>query len=838
LANPFCIFFVEIFFRGHPHSMKFVRFALSVLTLAVLAIALTRSFSVGTSTLPPLGAFFNPFNGFWRNAEPMLGPHFNAQINIPNLTGAVTVVHDDLLVPHIYAQSAADAARVQGYVTAQHRLFQMDLTARSVAGRLSEVIGPRTLETDQLNRRRGMAWAAERDLEAWKKMPEGTALLEAYADGVNAYIAQMKPHELPIEYKLMNFKPEPWSVYKCALVIEGMADKLAVYDRDAAAANALALVGSDMYAQLYPHWNPLQTPVVPTDLRTSVPTDAPPTAPMSAPTGMLDQAGEMTDPPKNGSNNWAVSGRKTATGHPMLANDPHLSLTLPSIWFEVHVHTPQSNVRGVSLPGLPGVVIGFNEQVAWGITNVGADVTDWYKIKWTDATRRTYIVDGQAQAADLRIENILVKGSTQHVDTVRYTRWGPVVHTDPTHAYADCAYRWLAHDTASKSVMMQFLGLNTATTTADYDKALVGFDCPAQNFVFASQSGDIAIRVQGRFPTRSGDQGRYIRDGSTAAEDWTYRPDADILRMHNPQRGFVYSANQHSTDPSSPIYTRYGDWEQYRSRRISERLTALKGITMDSMIALQTDNFSRRAAEALPAMLRLLDRSGLDAISKGYVAELERWDYRYEAQSVAASLFEMWYDTAYYRTWDEMEALRIQKKPILFPEAWRFIELLQRDTLHPYFDVTATPEKEAARQVVTAAFGRMAAQAAKESLAGTLEYGKYRRITIPHLARIPAFGRFDVRSGGHRSAPNAITNTIFNPRVRDHGPSWRMIVDLGDEVRGIGIYPGGQSGSPGSRFYDNMLDQWAAGQYHELRLYDTPDAVEKPLARQEFRSGK
>jgi penicillin G amidase len=188
----------------------------------------------------------------------------------------------------------------------------------------------------------------------------------------------------------------------------------------------------------------------------------------------------------------------------------------------------------------------------------------------------------------------------------------------------------------------------------------------------------------------------------------------------------------------------------------------------------------------------------------------------------------MWYDSTYYGTWDEMDVLRQQKIPVLFPESWRTIELLERDTNHAFFDVKSTPERESARQVVTKAFQKMVQQAAKEALGGTLVYAKYKRFAINHIARIQPLGRHDVLVGGHRSAPNAI--------LKENGPSWRMVVELGEEVRGWGIYPGGQSGHPGSAYYDNWVDPWAAGQYHDLRLYKAPDAVEQPMARQEFSS--
>jgi penicillin G amidase len=821
--NPPCAEFdwATLFFSQLHFLMKILRFVLVLALTGALVGLLSRQQTVGEQTLPAIGHFFNPFSGFWRNAEPVSGPSLPAEVRLPGLRGKVSVAYDDLLVPHIFAENDEDAAMVQGYVTAQHRLFQMNLTARRVAGRLSEVLGTRTLELDKTTRRRGLPWAAERDLEAWKKSKEGVAMLEAYAAGVNAYVAQLRPEDLPIEFKLIGFQPDTWTTLHCAYVVTAMADMLATYDRDGGATNALALLGRDTYDQLYPHWNPRQQPVVPSGLAQPAADTGRVTPTPAAPLGHLSTPRDETDPPKNGSNNWAVAGSKTASGHPMLANDPHLGLTLPSIWFQVQVHTPTTNCYGVSLPGLPGIVIGYNQHMAWGITNVGVDVSDWYRIKWTDATKSAYLIDNQPIKTETRVEEIFVKNRPAPLrDTVRYTSWGPVVHTDPKHPYFDCAYRWVGHEPAIRSVLGQFLLLNKGKGFADYQRALVDFDCPGQNFVFADRTGDIAIRVQGRFPIRKGEEGRFVRDGSTSSEAWSgWVPQENLLTLHNPKRGFVSSANQHSTDPNSPVYHRYGDWEQYRGRRIHDRLAAMSGLTIDSMKALQNDNFSIRASEALPLLLRLLDRNGLDAVAQGYVAELEKWDYRYEPNLVAPTLFEMWYDSTYYGTWDEMDALRRQDIPILFPESWRLIELLERDTNNLFFDQKNTAARESARQVVTQAFGLMTRQAATEALGGTLVYSKFKRFTINHLARIPAFGRTDVQVGGHRSALNAI--------LRDHGPSWRMIVDLGDQVRGIGVYPGGQSGNPGSRYYDNLVDKWAAGEYYDLLLLGSLDEAQQ-----------
>lgn len=818
--------------------MRSIKFILSLATTIGLVWALQTQLSVKDKALPPLGPFFNPFTGFWRNAEPSKG--FTPQdLNLPGLSGKVQVVYDDLLVPHIFADNNEDAARVQGYVTASQRLWQMDITTRKASGRLSEVLGDRTLGIDRLTRRRGMVYAAENDLKGWQTSPETVRLLDAYTAGVNAYVDQLTPADYPIEFKLLNYTPEPWTSLKTALVVESMAENLASYGDDLPATNALQLFGRDTFAMLYPEWNPKQRPIIPdTGQWKGIVPNLPARKTGAILTGMqLPEHPAMPaladpDPYLKGSNNWAVNGTRTQSKNAILANDPHLNLTLPSIWYQVQIHTPQQNCYGVSLPGLPGVVIGFNDDIAWGMTNVSHDVSDWYKLQWTDATHTAYQYDGQPRKADLRIEEIKIKNKPTLLDTVRYTVWGPVVFDyDPASELRECALRWITHDIPEHNELSLFLSLNGGKNYADYKIAMSGFDCPAQNFVFATRSGDIAIQVQGRYPVRTPEQGRFIQDGSHSENAWHgFIPQDQVPSMKNPGRGFVFSANQHSTPPSYPYYY-LGDFEDYRGRHLYDRLDALHDATIDSIKTMQLDNFSLRAAEALPLMLRLLDRSKLDADGRQIADNLAAWNYRYDAGQTTPPYYEVWYDSCYQHTWDEM--FTIQKtRPVLFPESWRFIELLEKDTNNIFFDDKRTPQRETARDIVQASFQGMQHYFTANPQQ-RVAWGPYRGFALRHLALIDGFSRLDLSSivGGQKSTLNAISRT--------NGPSWRMIVELSDKIHALGVYPGGQSGNPGSPYYDNMVNTWAKGEYYELLLLSKPDeAPARTLAQQTFNPGK
>jgi len=810
--------------------MRTIKFILTFSITSLLLWQLTHPIHLGDKTIPPPGNFLNPFSGFWANAERSKG-FKEKDMDLPGLKGKVEVVYDDLLVPHIFAENMEDAARVQGFVTAQHRLWQMDITSRKASGRLSEVLGERTLRLDRLARRKGMVLAAENDLIGWNKSPETVVLLHAYTEGVNAWIEQLSPADWPLEFKLLNYKPESWTPLKVALVSEAMAETLCSWEDDLESTNTLAQLGPESFHYLFPEWNPKQQPIIPDtgqwkDLHPLVP---PPFLTEPAPSlGFLEpeknEERYLNDGPIVGSNNWALSGSKTKSGKPILCNDPHLNLTLPSIWFQVQIHTPDANTYGVSLPGVPGVIIGFNEDIAWGVTNVSQDVSDWYKIHWANADRSKYTIDGEQKSVRFRYEEIGVKDKPTFLDTVRYTVFGPVSFDfEPENPLRDFALRWIAHDVPLQSTFDVFLGLNRGKNYEAYKNALPGFDSPAQNFIFASRTGDIAIQPQGKFPIRGQQQGRFLQEGDTWANAWhRYIPSDQIPSMKNPSRGFVFSANQNTTPPSYPYYY-LGNFDDWRSRRIYNRLEAMTGATVDSMKSMQLDNFSQRTADALPTMLRLLDRSQLDDAGKQMAVDLSNWDFRYESNLLAPTLFESWFDSCYTATWDEITALekggksalrtddlaasKNQKIELLYPDAWRFIDLMQTDSASIFFDHPATSFRETANDIVLESFKLMEAYF-NQHPENRVSLGESKGFALKHLGQIDAFSRLDLKMGGHRTAPNAIS--------KSNGPSWRMIVELGDEVHALGVYPGGQSGNPGSRFYDNMVDTWASGNYYDL----------------------
>jgi penicillin amidase len=370
--------------------MKYIRFIFFLLLSSALVFVLDSR-----TILPlPLGKFLSVQEGIWQNAEPV-NASYNENIKLEGLEGKATVYFDERLVPHIFAEKENDAYYVQGYLHAKFRLWQMEFQTHAAAGRISEIVGEKAINFDKTQRRIGMVFAAENALGEIEKDPVSKAAVDAYTSGINQYINSLQASELPVEYKLLGYQPEAWTNLKTALFTKQMTNNLAGYDRDFEFTNALKVLGEENFKILYSDLADSLYPVIPKGTVYQTPAIAL-TAPESADSlyfkrkDTIQLAEEFKPNPANGSNNWVLAGSKTKSGKPILSNDPHLGLTLPSIWYEIQIHTPEYNSYGVSFPGIPGVVIGFNDSIAFGFTNAGRDVKDYYQIKFKNDQRKEY----------------------------------------------------------------------------------------------------------------------------------------------------------------------------------------------------------------------------------------------------------------------------------------------------------------------------------------------------------------------------------------------------------------------------------------------------------------
>lgn len=784
--------------------MRFVGFLFSAIITVALVYLLNSSFKAGETDVPAVGKLLNPFSGVWQNAN-KANDTIPSNILLPGLKAPAKVIYDDRLIPHLFTENDIDAAYLQGYVSAQHRLWQMDFSTRAASGRLSEIVGSRTLNYDKETRRLGMVFAAENAIKGWKSDAKMFAFLEAYAEGVNQYISQLEPKDYPLEFKLMSYEPELWTPLKSALFIKSMARNLCARENDLENTNAMQYFGKEAFDKLFPEYFPDQSPIIPK----GTPWNFTPVHPkegikIQQPIGAVEHKAFEKPHPSNGSNNWAIHGSKTKSGNPILCGDPHLGMTLPAIWMEMQIHTPNYNCYGVALPGLPGIIIGFNEHIAWTPTNVGHDVMDLYTIKWQDDRKTHYMLDGKAVKAEFKYESYLVKGQETVIDTVRYTKWGPVAYDNKKNS-PDLAVRWISHDTQAQSEISTFYLMNKAKNYDDYVAALKDYVAPAQNFAFASKDGDIAIRVEGKLPIKRDQQGRFIQDGSLSANGWLgFIPKSQVPAIKNPARGFVSSANQHSTDKDYPYYYNSAGFEDYRGRYLNRKLAEMSDVTVDDMTALQNSNYSLKAASMLPLFLSFLEEDQLDEDGKKYLTKLKLWDYNYDREQLAPVLYQIWNRKFYNFTWDEFKNDSLD---MVRPDSWIATNLMNDDPENIYFDVLASKGKETAKDIVNKSFQEMVKEANKwVAKTKQADRGTYAPTRIKHLARIEGLGRKLYASG---------IGDALNATYSSHGPSWRMVVELGDEMKAKVVYPGGTSGNPASPHYDDFMDEWENGQYFE-----------------------
>lgn len=800
--------------------MKYVGFLLVFLITLCLGIVLSLQFG----SIPPIAKLLDPNHGFWQNSysEDMV---FEEEIDLKNLSNKVKVIYDENLIPHIFADNEKDLYRVQGYVTAKHRLWQMEFQTMAAAGRISEIVGPMAIELDRMTRRKGLAYAAETSLQyIQKEHPDTYELVEAYADGVNQYIENLSTAELPIEYKILDYKPETWSAYKSLLLLKYMADML-VGDRDLEYTNLRNQIGQEMLDKLYPDFPEENDPVIEAEriwdfepMEISKPEG----------TGYPDEDIFLKSLPQPedgiGSNNWAVSGAKTKSGNPILANDPHLSLNLPSLWYVMQLTTTSHSVKGATLPGALGIISGFNQDIAWGVTNATRDTRDWYAIQFKDETRSEYFYDEVWVKSTFRMEEIKVKGQNSFMDTVVYTHHGPVVYDRNFRSDrkdVNFSLKWTAHMESNEQ--KTFLMLNKGKNHDDYINALNHYTSPAQNFVFASKDGDIAMKVQGRFPLKWEGQGKFLMDGTNPDFEWQgFIPNDHNPSTLNPVRGFVSSANQHSVDPSYPYYMFDHSFEHYRNRRLNNLLQEMNQITTKDMMALQFDNFNLHAAEALPAMIGLMDSSEvnkLDEMGAKYYNQLKKWNFYAFPNQQEPTLFQVWWEKLHDGIWSKW---KIEGKPIVLPNKYQTTKLLVNEPESKVFDNPATSEKETAKSLIMNSFSEMVEKIKEiEKTEKDYTWANFKKTSVMHLVpNFKSFSHINVYTGGGAG--------ILNATSERNGASWRMIVEMGKGGEAFGIYPGGQSGNPGSKYYDNLLKKWANGEYVDVSI-QSESGVSKPL---------
>jgi len=793
-----------------------------------------------------------PAAAYWYVRQSL--PAVDASVAVAGIAAPVEIVRDADAVPHIFAATRLDALFGLGYVHAQDRLWQMEFQRRVGFGRLSEIFGAATIAQDRFLRTVGYGRAAR---SAWAGLAaESQAAINAYVAGVNAFLAAHKGRALPPEFALLRFEPEPWKPEDVIVWVKMMAwDLSANYAFELLRRDLTNAVGAERAAQLMPPlgnggpdilssldmpWrratkraSALPGPIA-SAARVPNASDAFATALTGGNQTVADFLMGGTRSEAIGSNNWVVDGSLTASGKPLLANDPHLATRLPSTWYLAHMSAGDFDVIGATLPGAPAVALGRNRFIAWGATNVAADVQDLYRER-LDESGRFAEFEGRQEPLRTIAEAIQVKGGAAVNLTVRLTRHGPLVsdainannaesRRDPKPGPIEpLALRWTALDQDDGTVSA-FLALNRSHDWNDFTGALRQLVVPSQNFVYADIDGHIGYYAPGRIPIRASGDGSTPAEGWSGAAEWTgWIPFDELPHAYDPPEHMIVTANNRPTPGDYP-YLLGLEWpEPYRAARITARLHEHSKMTPDDFASIQADTFSLQARDLLGLLLARV--KPVDASDAQAVAMLRQWNGDARGDSAAAAIYESWFlRLAPALVGDELGPLALRSYESRFSSITRMLRHVLASNDSPWCDDVRTPARETCEDAVSIALQQATAQL-RAQLGDEMNRWRWdgvHRAVFPHqgldAVRFlrPIVSR-SVPTGGDWSTVDVGPVSADQPFEQRQVPGYRQIIDLSDRNDSRFLADIGQSGHPLSVHYDDFLSDWRAVRYRPMR---------------------
>lgn len=829
------------------------------MNLLVLAISLIVII-VLSPVLGALTTIMNPAIGVWSVARDG-APSSSEQLSVPGLDGEIRIIFDKLGVPHIYASSDQDAFFAIGYVHARDRLWQMDIQRRFAGGRLSEILGKDFVKKDLFMRMLGLDRAAKASADTMRETDKaGFSLFLAYSRGVNYVIDDFERRAaLPLEFKLIGYEPQPWTPEDSLAFARLMGWSLTNYFDPVDLSLLVSTLGKDDVAQLFPVYSQFQAdfPIVPGDgslADRSLPYTLEEVNAMDwysqwatgldfesstfreqvvkATNSILSMVSEAGDPPGElglGSNHWAVSPSKSATGHAMLANDPHLSLQMPSLWYEIQLVTPSYMVYGASLAGVPAVLIGRNEHIAWGLTNVGIGVSDFYVEKINPANPNEYWFQGSwLKMNEIPLE-IAVKDEQPVMTSIFLTVHGPVL----TREGLTVTMRWTGFDQVTEANAI--LGVDKASTYTEFMNAIKLWAVPPQNFMYADDQDNIAVTVTGKFPTRNvqlsdGTDLKVVGSRSllngTGDYEWTGNiPFEDVPHAFNPAQGYLAGPNQMSAGSGYP-YVMLSGWYDpaARSHRINDLIRSTNKLTFEDMQRFQSDTYDYFASLYVPMILKATSKSPpTDQTIRDSIQYLRDWDFQMRKDGVAPTIWSYW-QLAFYnatiRPAYEKNGLTVGNVIHPTPETLWLLALNDPSSkwFSGDFDRTASAALETAVRVLTQKVG---------SDMSSWSWGKVHVLYIRHLSGLAPLSEGPFPEDGDAwtlmAAPHIHSEFTINA-YSSAGPSWRIVSDLSTGGSSVGVYPGGQSGNVASSHYADELPLWQEYRYHLLLHPETAES--------------
>lgn len=769
-------------------------------------------------------------------------PQYEGSILVPGLNDSVTVYRDERGMPHIYASNGHDLYLATGYVSAQERLWQMDLVRRSAAGRLSEIFGKSFMQADLFTRCLQIYESSRRILE--NEDPGIVACLQAYVDGVNAFISS-SGKRLPLEFRLLSYKPEPWCAEDIISIIGLMGWNLDYRNLTAEIfiQEVINKLGVESAAELIPDWHADTSYAYPgfklNDTLLSL------TRSFVSSYSTVDELGI---PALTSSNNWAISGSRSETGKPLLANDMHLSLTAPGIWMQMHQVIPgKLNVTGVMIPGEPMIIAGHNEKIAWGLTNLRVDAVDLYAETINPENSNQYLFNGQWRDFSWKTEIVKARNGENDTVNIRYTHRGPVISGFINLDRIASGIRWLGfnylkglRDLENMALSMKWNGfdksdevravylLNRAKGWNEFREGLKTFRSVNQNFAYADTDGNIGLNAAGGIPVREG-SGIFIRDGSTEQYDWKgYVPFEQMPFSMNPENGTVSSANNKTVSNDYPWFVSNSFELPYRINRIREMLGEKSTLGVEDFKKMLTDQHSDYARLMVPYILKLYDRrQELTPLELQALDTLNGWDYDMNSNITSPSIFEFFrryfmknllldeLGDLYYQLWDicgEYYIYRILKGA---PDDWvDNVNTAQRESLD---DIVMQSFRDAIRSL-SEKFGR--------NLSGW-KWGRIHTITFLHpLGSVRILGslfklnsrKYPIGGSDHTVCPYFTYKSDFKAV---NGASMRYIYNTADWDESWSVIPGGESGVSRSEFYMSQVDNYLKGTFYKDHFSDT-----------------
>ncbi len=778
-------------------------------------------------------------------------PQYSGTLQLGGLQDSVSVVYDKYAVPHITAANQHDLFYAAGYVCASERMWQMEITRLASQGRLSEVLGKDALETDKLLRTIGFYQLAK---EITQSLPDSErAIIQAYADGVNTYIQKNKDN-LPAEYRLLNFSPEPWTVENSIGYVRLMAWELNVaWHLDVVLGAIVDRVGETKGQAAFPHY------------------------PDSGPFNIPNTEGRFAEgllpflhadyqlrqilgigSAHIGSNNWVVDGNHSVSGKPIIANDPHLGFTQPSKWYEMHLKAPGIDVAGVTLPGMPSVVIGHNEHIAWAFTNVMADDADFFIETIDPGNPYLYRYNGQWVGMDRRTEIIKVRNAKPDTLIVRITKHGPIVSdVHPLGKYKKghvISMRWTGQEISDEFGAL--LKINTAKNWHQFSQGVGEFHVPGQNMLYADTEGNIGYRPAVMIPIRNKGNGIVPVPGDVSTYEWSgFVKPLELPYLYNPEEGFIATANNKVINDSRFKYHISNLYEPpARIERIRALLKSKKEHSVQDFAKYQMDYQTPHAQDVTPYFLHAFANAEVnDPYLSEAIQHLRKWDYTMGKNSIAASIFNVAFLRLIYDTYhDELGDTLLYQYADLANAPIRNITWLLGRPYNSWWDDVETNGIETRDTILQLAL-REAVDWLKSHHGRSMinwQWGNLHQVVFPHLigeasGLANAFFGFNVgpyKIGGSGTTVNsgaynyptalkALTDLNVNEKpvniqIPEHpfrnilGPSMRQITDLANIDNAQSVIYSGQSGHSFDPHYDDQTPLWLHGKYHPLPISD------------------